>query len=66
MNDTAIKRLDHVRQFLDGLGPMEFRIEAKTARYSWIQATLLRFPLPPAPKVEKGLLVDFLQKVIGY
>jgi len=38
MNDTAIKTLDHVRQFLNGLGPLEFRIDAKAARYPWIQA----------------------------
>ena len=42
MNDTAIKTLDHVRQFLNGLGPLEFRIDAKAARYPWIQATLRR------------------------
>ncbi len=66
MNDTAIKTLDHVRQFLNGLGPMEFRIEAKAARYTWMQATLLRFHYPPLRKAEKGLLLDFLQKVSGY
>ena len=66
MNDTAIKTLDHVRQFLNGLGPMEFHIEAKAARYTWIQATLLRFHYPQLRKAEKGLLLDFLQKVSGY
>jgi hypothetical protein len=66
MNDTAIKTLDHVRQFLNGLGPMEFQIEAKAARYTWIQATLLRFHYPQLRKAEKGLLLDFLQKVSGY
>ncbi|MDH5562028.1 MAG: integrase [Nitrospirota bacterium] len=66
MNDTAIKTLDHVRQFLNGLGPMEFRIEAKAACYTWIQRNLLRFPYPRLGKAEKGLLLDFLQKVSGY
>ncbi len=66
MNDTSIKTLDHVRQFLNGLGAMEFRIDAKAARYMWIQATLLRFHYPQLRKAEKGLLLDFLQKVSGY
>jgi len=66
MNDTPIKTLDHVRQFLNGLGAMEFRIDAKDARYAWMQAMLLRFHYPQLRKAEKGLLLDFLQKVSGY
>ena len=66
MNDTSIKTLDHVRQFLNGLGSMEFRIETKAARYPWIQAMLLRFHYPQLCKAEKGFLLDFLQKVSGY
>ena len=66
MNDKHIKTLDHVRQFLNGLGAMEFQIEAKAARYAWIQTMLLRFQYPQLGKPEKGLLLDFLQKVSGY
>ncbi len=66
MNDTSIKTLDHVRQFLNGLGALEFHIDAKAARYTWIQATLLRFHYPQLRKAEKGLLLEFLQKVSGY
>jgi transposase InsO family protein len=66
MNDTSIKTLEHVRQFLNGLGAMEFRIEAKAARYTWIQGMFLRFHYPQLRKAEKGLVLDFLQKVSGY
>ncbi len=66
MNDTPIKTLEHVRQFLNGLGALEFRIEAKAARYTWIQGMLLRFHYPQLRKAEKGLLLDFLQMVSGY
>ncbi len=65
MNDTSINTLDHVRQFLNGLGAMEFKIEAKDARYAWIQTMLLRFHYPQLGKAEKGLLLDFLQTVSG-
>ena len=66
MNDQSIKPLDHVRQFLNGLGAMEFQIKAKAARYAWIQATLIRFHYTQLRKTEKGLLLDFLQKVSGH
>jgi hypothetical protein len=66
MNDTPIKTLDHVRQFLNGIGAIDFNIAAKAARYAWIQAMLLRFHYPQLGKAEKGLLLDFLQKVSGY
>jgi hypothetical protein len=66
MNDTAIQTFDHVRQFLNGTGAMEFRLEGKDARYAWIQTILLRFHYHRLGKAEKGLLLDFLQKVSGY
>jgi transposase InsO family protein len=66
MNDTPLKTLEHVRQFLNGVGTIEFNIEAKNARYAWIQAMLLRFHYHQLGKAEKGLLLDFLQKVSGY
>ena len=66
MNDTPIKTLEHVRQFLNGIGAIEFNIEAKDARYAWMQAMLLRFQYPQLSKAEKGLVLDFLQKVSGY
>ena len=66
MNDTPIKTLEHVRQFLNGIGGIEFSIEAKDARYAWMQAMLLRFHYPQLSKAEKGLVLDFLQKVSGY
>jgi hypothetical protein len=66
MNDTPLKTLEHVRQFLNGVGTIEFSIEAKDARYAWIQAMLLRFHYHQLGKAEKGLLLDFLQKVSGY
>jgi len=66
MNDTPIKTLEHVRQFLNGNKAIEFNIEAKEARYAWIQAILLRFHYRQLGKAEKGLVLDFLQKVSGY
>ena len=66
MNDTPIKTIEHVRQFLNGVGAIEFSIEGKDARYAWIQTLLRRFHYHQLGKPEKGLLLDFLQKVSGY
>ena len=66
MNDTPIKTVEHVRQFLNGNKAIEFSIESKEARYAWIQAMLLRFHYRQLGKAEKGLVLDFLQKVSGY
>jgi transposase InsO family protein len=66
MNDTPLKTLEHVRQFLNGVGTIKFSIEAKDARDAWMQAMLLRFHYHQLGKAEKGLLLDFLQKVSGY
>ena len=56
MNDTPIKTLEHVRQFLNGNKTIEFSIEAKEAHYAWIQAMLLRFHYRQLGKAEKGLV----------
>jgi len=66
MNDTPIKTIEQVRQFLNGVGAIEFSSEGKDARYAWIQTLLRRFHYHQLGKAEKGLLLDFLQKVSGY
>lgn len=66
LNDTPFKTLEEVRQFLNGVGAIEFRIEVKEARYAWMQAMVFRFHYPQLRKAEKGLLQSFLQKISGY
>jgi hypothetical protein len=52
MDDTPIKTLEQVRQFLNGIGAIEFRIDAEDAGYAWIQAKLLLFHYRQLGKVE--------------
>jgi len=66
MNDTPITTLEHLRQFLNGIGAIPFSIEAKEARDPWVQDMWLRFHDSHLGKAEKGLLLDVLQKVSGY
>ena len=66
MNDTQIKTLEQVRQFLEGTAVVELCIDAMEDRYAWIQATLVRFRYLQLSKADKGVLLSFLQKVSGY
>lgn len=66
MNDTQIKTLEQVRQFLNGVETIDLVIETKEARYAWIRETLFRFRYRQLGKADKGLLLDFLHKVSGY
>ena len=66
MNDTQIKTLEQVRQFLEGTAEIELCIDAKEDRYAWIQTTLVRFRYLQLSKADKGVLLSFLQKVSGY
>lgn len=66
MNDTHIKTLEQIRQFLDGTGAIDLIIEGKDARYAWILESLIRFRYQQLNKAAKGLLLDFIQKISGY
>lgn len=39
MNDTQIKTLEQVRQFLEGTGVVALTIDTQEDRYAWIQHT---------------------------
>ena len=62
MNDTQIKTLEQVRQFLEGTADVELCTDSKKDRYAWIQTTLVRFRYLQLSKANKGMLLTFLQK----
>lgn len=66
MNETQIKTIEQVRQFLSGTSTVEFSSSSKDESYGWIKQTLARFRYRNQGKVEKGLLLDFIEKVSGY
>ena len=66
MNDTRIKTIEQVREFLAGNSAVEFSISAKDECYSWIEQILIRFSYRNRGKAEKGLLLDLIGKVSGY
>ena len=66
MNDTQIKTLEQIRQFLSGTLNVEFSIDSKDESYRWIERTLIRLGYRSRSKVGKGLVLDFIEKVSGY
>jgi hypothetical protein len=55
-----------VRRFLEGSAAVELCIDCKEDRYAWVQTTLLRFHYLQLSKVDKAVLLSFLQKISGY
>ena len=66
MDDKWIVTMDQVRQFLDGTSDVELVIEVKAERYRWIEGTFERFDYPRRGRVDKGSLLNFIEKVSGY
>lgn len=66
MNDTKLQTLADIRRFLDGTVEVEFSIEDKTARYRWVQTTLVRLRYLTLGKKDRGLVLRYLQRVSGY
>jgi transposase InsO family protein len=66
MNDTHIKTVEHVLQFLEGTTALELCIDSKADRYAWIQRTLVRFHYLTLGKADKGVILSFVQKLSGY
>jgi transposase InsO family protein len=66
MNDKKIRTLEDVGAFLAGSTAMEFSITDKEERYRWIEQTLRRFNYRTLGRVERGVILRYLQRVSGY
>jgi len=67
MNEAQVRTLDQVRGVVAGLQALEFRPgEDDTARYAWIGSVLRRFSYRRLKRAERGVLLQYLQKLSGY
>ena len=66
MNDAGIKTMGQVREFLEGTGDVGFVIDSRERSYQWIEEILVRFCYLTLKKVDKGLLLSFMERVSGY
>lgn len=66
MNDHKIKRVEQVKEFLQGTEGICFTNESREKCYAWIKSVLLRLRYRGLKRVEKGLVRRYLEKISGY
>ena len=66
MNDTRIRTIEQVREFVAGTSSVEFSNRSKDEYYKWVKQTLIRFGYLSRNRTDKGLTLDFIEKVSGY
>jgi hypothetical protein len=66
MNDTDLKELSQVQNFINGTGPIQFKAATQAESYTWIAGTLKRFDYFKLSKGDRGTVRAYLTKVTGY
>jgi transposase InsO family protein len=66
MNDEDIQKIEQVKQFLKGSGPLEFEGVSIEERYRWLEMVLVRFTYQLLSRAEKGIIRRYIEKVSGY
>ncbi|MFN0304254.1 MAG: hypothetical protein ACKVQU_28300 [Burkholderiales bacterium] len=67
MNESKIRTLDQVRQFLDGTREVEFAVASgDESRYAHISDVVRRFGYRRLGRADKGLVLRYLQRTSGY
>ncbi|MCZ0944483.1 MAG: integrase [Gammaproteobacteria bacterium] len=60
-----METLDEVRAFVEGSGPVDFKLADRESAYGFVRRTLVRFRYHVQGKAAKGLLRAFLGKATG-
>ncbi|HEU0200493.1 MAG TPA: transposase family protein [Burkholderiaceae bacterium] len=67
MNETQVRTLEQVRQVLQGTEALQFRRpEDDAGRYAWIESVLKRFGYRQLPRVDRGAVLAYVQRLSGY
>lgn len=67
MNEAQVRTLEQVRQVLEGTQSLEFRrAEDDQGRYAWIESVLRRFDYRRLPRMHRGPVLAYLQRLSGY
>lgn len=66
MNDNNLINLGQISQFLAGSREVEFKPASLKDRYRWIAKTLLRFDYHRLRKKAKGVVQEYILKMMGY
>jgi transposase InsO family protein len=67
MNEAQVRTVEQVRQVLEGTQALEFRAaEDDEGRYRWIDAVLWRLDYRVLRRVDRGVVLAYLQRLSGY
>ncbi len=67
MNEAQVRTLEQVHQVLNGTSALEFRgAKDDLGRYAWIESVLRRFDYRQLPRLQRGPVLDYVQRLSGY
>ena len=67
MNEAQVRTLEQVRQVVAGTQALQFKAAKEdSGRYAWIDAVLRRFDYRQLMRVERGVVLVYLQRLSGY
>ena len=67
MNETQLRTIEQIEQFLSASGPVEFSAAGDDSeRYGHISRVLKRFDYPRSNRRERGVLLKYLRHTSGY
>ena len=67
MNLDNLTAIDQLAEFLAGTQTVAFSVlSSPTARYEWVQKTLIRFRYLTLSRADQGVVIRVLMKVSGY
>ena len=66
MNDSQIKTLAELKEFLQSTSRIFFQRQSQSETYDWIKKVLKRFQYFQLKKLEKGLVQDYIRHMTRY
>ena len=66
MNDTNLKTIEQIKEFLEGSDGLEFEAESVEEKKEWIEDLLIRFSYLRLKRRGKGIARGYIPKVTGY
>lgn len=66
MNDSHVKTIQEIKEFIKVANNIEFQGKAKREKYTWIEGALDRFGYFRLKKGDKSILKAYMTKLTGY
>jgi len=63
--DAHVMRIEELKTFLSSSSVLTFKGSSRAETYAWIERTLRSYRYLSRPRVEKGLIQRYMQKITG-